>query len=319
MSKLQKALQRLRDNNQGAAAAPRPESKTRPPDGAGKDGAVWATRRSRLPQASEHPIAEPAEGGFSARHRVEVDPEELRAMGLIADEGHEELIGQEFRRIKRPILRNAFDSDIGEGKNGNVVMIASALPRTGKTFCSINLAASISRERDIGAVLVDADVLKPNVSKAFNVVDHVGLIDLLVDPNIGIDDVLVATDFHGLLVVPAGSEHQEATELLASRRMEAFTANLSERFPHHVIIFDTPPLLLTNEAHVLAEHMGQIVMVIEAGVSTQDSVVQALSSLNRSKPINAVLNKARGGSFGSYDKYGYDYYPVRDSTDEDNE
>jgi len=71
------------------------------------------------------------------------------------------------------------------------------------------------------------------------------------------------------------------------------------------IIFDTPPLLLTNEAQVLAEHMGQIVLVIEAGASTQETVGQALNSLNQDKPINAILNKTRGVSFGEYGGYGY--------------
>jgi len=85
---------------------------------------------------------------------------------------------------------------------------------------------------------------------------------------------------------------------------------LSRRFEARAIIVDTPPLLMTNEAHVLAEHMGQIILVIEAGVSPQESVRQALNSLNRSKPINAILNKARNISFGDYDGSGYGYHSV---------
>ena len=56
-------------------------------------------------------------------------------------------------------------------------MVSSALPKSGKTFCSVNLAIRIARERDVGAVIVDADVLKPNISRALNLEQRPGLID----------------------------------------------------------------------------------------------------------------------------------------------
>ena len=245
-----------------------------------------------------------------------VDREFLQEQGLLATEADAEVIGQEFRQIKRPVLQTAFRSAVPESKNANVVMIASALPQSGKTFCSLNLASSIARERDVGAVLVDADVLKPNVSRVFGLDDRVGLIDYLLDDSVTMDDILVGSDLHGIIIVPAGRQHEEATELLASRRMIEFVEELSSRFSARAIVVDTPPLLLTNEANVLSEHMGQIVMVIEAGESSQESVNEALGLLDRNKPINAILNKARGGSFGSYDgNYGYYSVPQRGQSD----
>ena len=92
--------------------------------------------------------------------------------------------------------------------------------------------------------------------------------------------------------------------------MKQFVEAIAERFRSRAVIVDTPPLQLTNEAHVLAKLVGQIVVVIEAGVSTQDSILQALGSLDRNKPINAILNKARKGSFGGYDGDRYGYYPA---------
>lgn len=245
-----------------------------------------------------------------------VDREFLAEQGFLATEADAEIIGQQFRQIKRPVLQTAFRSAAPESKNTNVIMIASALPQSGKTFCSLNLASSIARERDIGAVLVDADVLKPNVSRVFGLNERVGLIDYLLDESVAIDDILVGSDFHGIIIVPAGRQHEEATELLASRRMIEFVEELSSRFSARAIVVDTPPLLLTNEANVLSEHMGQIVMVIEAGESSQESVNEALGLLDRNKPINAILNKARGGSFGSYDgNYGYYSVPQRGHSD----
>jgi protein-tyrosine kinase len=245
-------------------------------------------------------------------YRVEADKQILTESGLLPAETDSDLLAQQFRRIKRPILHIAFGGLANDEANSNVIMVASALPKSGKTFCSFSLASSIARERDIGAVLVDADVLKPNISRAFQIEDRVGLIDYLLRPDIQLDDILVATNIDDVIVVPAGQRHEEATELLSSRRMEQFVSELSQRYRRRAIVVDTPPLLLTNEAHVLAEHMGQIVLVIEAGATAHESILSALESLNRDKPINAIINKARGVESSLYGKYGgayYGYYP----------
>ena len=239
---------------------------------------------------------------------IKIDLDVLLNERLLASETERDLIAQQFRRIKRPVLNIAFGPGVPKSENANVIMMTSALPRSGKTFCSLNLAMSIARERDLGAVLVDADVLKPNISRILELDNRAGLIDYLLNPDIDIEDILVGTDMQGILVVPAGQRHREATELLASHRMQTFISQMSQRFPGRAIIVDTPPLLITNEANVLAEHMGQIVLVIEAGVSTQDSVSEALNSLNRSKPINAILNKSRDSAFGQYGAGSYGRY-----------
>ena len=312
MSKLQRALRKLRDREDtrtdtSASADRQPIVARDAPN------AVVGNRHDRRDRQNTDSRAETQAHAFSApEFSIEVDVELLCKSGLLASDEYDDLIAQQFRRIKRPVLNNAFGLGVTESKNANVVMLASALPKTGKTFCSINLAASIARERDYGAVLVDADVLKPNISKSLGLEDRIGLIDFLLDPKIRLDDILVATDLFDIVVVPAGKRHGEATELLASRLMQSFIMQLSARFSDRAVIFDTPPLLLTSEANVLAEHMGQIILVIEAGVSTHESVSQSFSSLNRGKPINAILNKAHGMNFAEIGGTEYGYYFDRD-------
>ena len=295
MSKIQKALGILRNDGDKSAAD---ERSTAPLENDMKDKQSQATAqaderrssavRSRRRYIAEDVVVDEQAPAFS----IAVDVEELKSQGLHPQNNDIELVAQEFRRIKRPVLNTAFTVAGAGEADANVIMMASALPRSGKTFCSINLAMSIARERDVGAVIVDADVLKPNISRAFGLEDRIGLIDYLLDSSVTLDDILVGTDLYDIVVVPAGRQHEEATELLASRRMQELIHALSERYYARAIIVDTPPLLLTNEAHVLAKNMGQIVMVVEAGESSQESTIQALSSLDRSKPINAILNKA---------------------------
>ena len=253
---------------------------------------------------------------------VAIDVEKLIELRMMPGPAEEADISQQFRRIKRPILQIAFDDDLPVDDNANVVMLASALPGAGKSFCALNLAFSISMERDFGVVLVDADVLKPGISRALGLEQEKGLIDCLLDPDLDVAEVIYGTDLHDLIVVPAGQNHPEATELLASRRMKSFIHGLAESYPNHVIVFDTPPLLLTSEAQVLAEQAGQIVLVVEDRKSSQDSLIRAMNTLDRSKPINAILNKSRSAHAGSYhgDSYGYyssmAFYAKREGSDE---
>jgi protein-tyrosine kinase len=308
MSKLQEALKKLREDDPG-----RKERAIAGPAKSKMNAAAGLPDRDRNISRSEYPIGDVCEPQFA----IELDLDELCKCGLFPQYEFSEDVAQQFRRIKRPVLRIAFGAELSKSDNPNVIMVASALPGSGKSFCSINLAASIARERDVGAVLVDADVLKPNISRSLGLDKRLGLIDFLLDPSITVDDILVGTDLLDIVVIPAGQQNTEATELLASRRMGSLVSELSRRFRSRAVIFDTSPLLMTNEAHVLAEYVGQIVMVVEAGVTTQESLMEALRGLNRSKPINAILNKARYTGFDYYGQGSYGYYSPSGTTGND--
>lgn len=319
MSKIQKALNALRqsqtkrgedgvpaDNRESVNAREAVQIRAR--NGSGRASQQPATREAYSFDKSDE---------ITPRHKIDVPQKDLQLAGLCAPEGEDSSIGQQFRRIKRPIIQSAFEADLPVGDNANVIMMASALPGAGKSFCAFNLSQSISLERDIGALVVDADVLKPGISRSLGLQDHIGLIDYLVDPEVQLEDILVQTNHSDVIVVPSGKKHPEATELLASRRMQQFVSLLSRTFNSRAVIFDMPPLLLTSEAQVLAANAGQIVMVIEERVTSQESVIRALGMLDRDKPINAILNKSRSDSGDGYHSSDYGYYPYTASASGD--
>lgn len=280
------------------------------------DRAEYAETGGKKVQLPLDQVEDLAQSGLSKRNtdsspgtHIRLDIPSLINCGLMPDDDHKELIAQQFRRIKRPVLQCAFQVNLPVGENANVIMMASALPGSGKSFCAFNLVQSISIERDVGAVIVDADVLKPSLSRDLGLENHVGLIDYLVDPSMELTDILVQTDSNGIVIIPAGRQHAEATELLASRRMSDLVSRLSSIYRNRAVIFDAPPLLLTNEAQVLAEMMGQIILVIEARISSQESVIRAVAMLDRDKPINAIINKSRSDVGGGYPSDEYGYYP----------
>jgi exopolysaccharide/PEP-CTERM locus tyrosine autokinase len=217
-------------------------------------------------------------------------------------------ISDEFRKIKRPLIVNASKPPGEGGEHMNIIMIASALPGAGKTFCAVNLAVSISLERELNVLLVDADVAKPHISREFGLEGQPGLIDLILDDKLDIADTLVRTDLNDIQVLPAGQKHPQATELLASERMSQIVRELAVRYPDRIVLLDSPPLLITSEAQALASQVGQIALVIEAGRTSHQMVQQTVEMLDPNKAINVILNKARRWSPKSYYGAGYGYY-----------
>jgi exopolysaccharide/PEP-CTERM locus tyrosine autokinase len=190
----------------------------------------------------------------------------------------------------------------------NLIMVASPMPGAGKTFCSVNLSASISLERELTVLLVDADVAKPHISAAFGLAGRSGLIDVLEDETMSIDEVLVRTDLNDIQVLPAGRKHSQSTELLASERMEELMHELATRYPDRLIVMDSPPLLVTSEAQAVARQAGQIALVVEAGRTTNEEIQGALELLDPNKAINVILNKSVYTQAGGYYGGGYGHY-----------
>jgi len=259
-------------------------------------------------------VAESASGPGAAKgrkrsKRVELDLETIAAAGMVSPQAPGSQIAEQYRVIKRPLLINA----MGKGsvppiENGNIIMVTSALPNEGKTFNAVNLAMSIATELDYTVMLVDADVARPSVLQLLGMSPEPGLLDLLQDESIDLSKLLLKTNVEKLSILPSGTPHPRATELLASDAMVKLIKDMASRYSDRIIIFDSPPLLVTTESHVLASHMGQIVMVVEAERTLQSEVMQALATIEQCPVKSIILNKAKvefkkGYSYG----YGYAY------------
>jgi len=226
----------------------------------------------------------------------------LRHYGIITPEDLKTTITEQFRVIKRPLLTNSFNKEV---KNGNLIMVSSSLAGEGKSFCAVNLAMSIAMEMDHTVLLVDADVARPMVPKILGLGTDKGLLDVLLDDKLDIREVLIKTNIEKLSVLTAGRPHPHANELLASQSMGLLLKELVQRYEDRIIIFDSPPLLQTSEARVLASQMGQIVLVVEAEKTTQQTVREALRQIETCEIVNLIYNKAT--SFFDKDMYDPPY------------
>jgi protein-tyrosine kinase len=249
-------------------------------------------------QATPEPLRRPA-------RMIELDLARMNEAGLVTAAGGRTNLVEDFRIIKRPLIKRAFAPRKANANPGNLIMITSSLPGEGKTFTSINLAMSIAMELDHTVLLVDADVARPSVLRTLGLPAQRGLMDILLDDHLDMSEVMLRTNVNTLSILPAGTSNPRATELLASQAMKSLVLEIADRYPDRIVIFDSPPLLLTSEAHVLASHMGQIVVVVESEKTTQHAVKEALHQLEGCSNVNLVYNKSREQNSSS--KYDYHY------------
>ena len=236
----------------------------------------------------------------------------MQEKGMLTPEMARSQMAEEYRIIKRPLLMNAFPDGDNGIEHANLILVTSSVPGEGKTFTAANLALSIAMERDKWVLLVDADVAKPSVSKLLGIKPQAGLIDMLIGSGLRLSDMLIRTDIPNFSILPAGALHQHSTELLASDAMKRLAKELSERYTDRIVIFDSPPLLAATQAPVLANLVGQVVLVVEAEVTPQYIVQESIAKLSSCKVLGCVLNKVKKGFgftyYGLGYGYGYGYY-----------
>ncbi len=275
--------------------------------------APWAQPPAVVPPVPTAASAPPSpdvsallDDASATSRKVELDLMALDASGLLTPSAPRSHLADQYRVLKRPLISNATGKGAATVAHGNLIMVTSAMPGEGKSFTSINLAMSIAAELDHTVMLVDADVARPSILRMLGLPQGPGLLDLL-EGKADMASVLMRTNVDKLTLLPSGTPHPRATELLASEAMNQLLDDMATRYPDRIIIFDSPPLLLTTESRVLASHMGQIVVVVAAGRTLQASVQQALSTIENCPLKMMVLNKAQAQIAGGYG-YGYSGY-----------
>lgn len=296
-SLIEQAAKRLEQLRDAGVAVPVPAQGAAP---------AQAERAAAVPAVQPAPAAAPhSDEPVSSSRRVELNLAMLESSGIVTPNAPRSHIADEFRVIKRPLISNAVGRGAQALTHGNLIMVTSAMPGEGKSFTALNLAMSIAAELDHTVMLVDADVARPSILRMLGLPDGPGLLDLL-EGKAEMAHVMLKTSIDKLTLLPSGTPHPRATELLASDAMRLLLDDVSKRYPDRIVIFDSPPLILTTEARVLATQMGQVVLVVQAEKTLQADVQHALSTIESCPVKMMLLNRVRTDAKGSY-AYGYGY------------
>ncbi|MGB3739851.1 MAG: capsular biosynthesis protein [Pontixanthobacter sp.] len=233
-----------------------------------------------------------------------VDRDHLRNQGLIAPEGTTTALLEEFRIVKRRLLKTAHERGTAQSRR---ILVCSPHPGEGKTFCASNLAIAMAAERDGEVLLIDGDFAKPSILSTFGLPSGPGFMDCLADPSIQPEELVIGTDIPGLWVLPCGNQTHSDSEYLASSRTAQVLDRLTVGSPNRIVIFDSPPALSASPAAELAKHVGQALLVARADKTGQSALEDACQLLSACPDIKLILNAAQfspsGRNFGAY--YGY--------------
>ena len=253
------------------------------------------------------PAARPVRA-HGARTSIAIDREKLAEEGMLVPGAPVTALAEEFRLIKRQLLnvaRSIWTADSAANENrARMILVCSAKPNDGKTFCAINLALSMAAEKDVEILLVDADFAKPDVMNRLGGNEGSGLLDVLAGTIDDVESCVIATDVPQLSVLPAGTRSHADTELLASERANAILESLAAADPRRIVIFDSPPALAASPASVLAGLVGQVMLVVRADRTSESDLREAVGLLDGCEQIQLVLNSVSfqpgGRRFGSY-------------------
>jgi protein-tyrosine kinase len=266
-------------------------------------------------------FAQPVIGTAPARDDADIgngelvlDRGRLASFGVAIPSAERSRTAEEFRLVKRNLMTAWAAGDrSGEGRFNRVIMVTSARPGEGKTFVALNLALAFSSEREVKALLVDADTHVGGRHSAIKTVLSIGASDGLVEVLAGaanLENVLIRTNVENLLVLPSGRGGPHVPELFSSSHMSVLLTELTRRFPERFVIVDTPPCMVSSDAATMAPLVGQIIFVVEAFRTQYDEIEASLSMLSACPRISLLLNKSEQTSahFGSYAySYGYHY------------
>lgn len=248
----------------------------------------------------------PAEKRALQGKYANIDTDSLNKRGFVTKNSSERAMKEQFRAVKRKLLSNAFGPLSRTLRNPNLVIISSCNPHEGKTFTAINLALNIALEQDKTVLLVDADIVRPSIARELNQPSTDGLTEYLLGKMPDISECIHSTNIDNFKYIPAGIPHELSTELLASERMTSLTEELASRYSDRIVIFDAPPLLGVNETHVMANLVGQALIVVEENKTKLTDVKAAVDQLDKDLAVGFLLNKSRK-SWRDYYGYGYGY------------
>ena len=181
---------------------------------------------------------------------------------------------------------------------GNCLLITSANSCEGKTFTSINLGVSVSREFDKTVLIIDADLRKPSNGHSalaedfFSFQVNKGLSEYL-NGRAEIPEIMINPGISKLVIIPSGKPADNAAELLNSQKMELMIAEIKSRYPDRLVIVDTPPVNRYADAIILSRFAHGILIVVEMEKTTSEDLKKVMNRLKDVPILGTVLNKAK--------------------------
>ncbi len=254
----------------------------------------------RLPLGPENPVrVETDELPAKQQQKKSVALHEISSK-LVTLSAPDSLDAENFKVLRTQLL---FPKN---GQRPRTIMVTSALPGEGKTFVSANLGVSIAMGVHEHVLLVDCDFRRPALHRMFGYAQSLGLHEYLTGAK-RLEELLIRTQVEKLSLLPAGSTPRNPSELLSSKLMQAFLAEVKDRYSDRFIIIDAPPTNVMADTSALANYVDGILFVVMAHKAPRQMVHKSLETIGKKKVIGVFFNGFQE-SHKEYKKYYKKYY-----------
>jgi capsular exopolysaccharide synthesis family protein len=258
------------------AVALRSEKKGRVDDKLAKNDVVEDTRDELTEE-----IATSIE--YTNSRVINVSNETLTENRVIA-QNKEDPRSTPFHMLRAKVLQDLRKND------WSTIAISAPTPGAGKSLVTVNLAMSIAMEVNQTVLIVDMDLRQPSLHEYFSFEPEYGVQDYIQN-DIELQDIMVNPGVERLSILPGRKRMLNSSEKLASPKIRALTEELKSRYKSRIVIYDLPPLLVSDDVMVFLPYVDCSLLVVESGVNTQDEI-EASMKLAEVKPLlGTVLNK----------------------------
>lgn len=220
----------------------------------------------------------------------------LKSTKLLLNSQFKAPIAEAYKTLRTNIQFSSLDVPI------RVILVTSANPAEGKSTTVANMAISMAQS-DKRVLIVDCDLRKPSIHRAFNIMNTKGLTNILAE-DLDYHQICNTAGIPNLEIITSGPKPPNPSELLGSARMKIFIEKLKNDYD--MIILDSPPVLPVTDAVVLSRVVDGTILVINYGTTIYEMAHRAKESLQKvgSKIIGTVINNVPIRGHG----YAYSYY-----------
>jgi tyrosine-protein kinase Etk/Wzc len=250
------------------------------------------------------------------------DPARTRMRDLVTHFKPESMGAEAFRALRTNLQFLRLEAQ------GKVFLITSSFVQEGKTLNIVNLALTIAQAGN-RVLLIDADLRKPLVHKAFGLPEGPGLSDYVLGNysrkeitntisdvmlgDFGIGNILKTPGMDNLHIVTAGTRPPNPSEILGSSRFREFLKLVNQDY--NFIFIDAPPILPVADASEIATLVDGVFLVYKVGKIGRGVLKRAKSNLENvdARLVGVILNSVKSDEGPEYYRYHSHYYYGKES------
>lgn len=187
-----------------------------------------------------------------------------------------------------------------------VLQFTSTLPSEGKSTFISNIAYLLGKKNK-KVILLDLDLRKPKINRAFSVPNKNGITDF-VSSKITLDQAIKHSDEIGIDYIVAGEQTSLVTNVLESKKMKELIESLKETYDY--VLLDTPPVMAVSDAIIVSRYADGVLFVVAQGKAKKKLVRESIATLKKYDVniIGIVFNQVKMGQAGYGYKQNYSYY-----------